>query len=180
MELRLVGYFPKHVVARPEWLEAPDVVDVHSVSVCVSPGPENWVLKWLHNALGFFDTQEAALAAIPAGAPQMTMFAYKVAPIRYDDGKPEEWPWPSIAPAPAPLPPTFRSVGFDAVSKIQDDVLGFECSPLSCNGLAGAWHANPHCLLDSLELATQAARAFSLGGAEPGPYYVFEVLCPAE
>jgi hypothetical protein len=25
MELRLAGYFPKHVAARPEWLNAPQV-----------------------------------------------------------------------------------------------------------------------------------------------------------
>lgn len=61
MELRLAGYFPKHVVAVPEWLEAPGVADVCSVSCCVSQGPDDWVGRWLHNPLGLFDSLEVAL-----------------------------------------------------------------------------------------------------------------------
>jgi hypothetical protein len=140
----------------------------------MSVGPEDWVKKWLHNGLGLFDSQELALSIVPPGAPPMRVFAYKVASVRYDEGKPVEWAWPTVAPT--PLPHGFRSFGFDTVSKVQDDILGFECSPLSCNGLAAAWHANAHCLLDTLEAAAQAAREFSMGGAEPGPYYVAEVF----
>ena len=174
MELRLAGYFPKHVAGRPDWLCAPQVQDVYSVSACVSEAPDGWVERWLHNDLGLYNTGEQALSVIPPGAPPMKLFAYKLSSVRYDEGRPEEWPWPSVSPE--PLPDSFRSFGFDVVSKTGDDVLGFECSPLSCNGLASEWHANAHCLLDTLEQALEAARQFSVSGAEPGEYYIAEVF----
>ena len=65
-----------------------------------------------------------------------------------------------------------------AVFSIQLDLLptgGFECSPLSCNGLAASLTANRYCLFDTLEAAMVAAERFSVGGAEPGSYYVVEV-----
>jgi hypothetical protein len=174
MELRLAGYFPKRVMPRPEWLKAPQVIDVCSISECVSDGPDDWVQKWLHNALGLFDTPELALRVVPAAA-EYTMFAYRFSTVRFAKGEPEEWPWPTIAPS-AP-PETFQRLGFDAVSKYRDDILDFECSPLSCNGLAAEWSANSHCLFDTLEQAVEAARRFSIEQPEPGKYYVAEVLC---
>lgn len=175
MELRLAGYFPKHVAARPDWLNACQVQDICSVSACVSEAPEGWVERWLHNDLGLYNTVELALSVIRPGASPMKLFAYKLSSVRYDEGKPEEWTWPSISPE--PVPDSFRSIGFDIVSMGCDEVPGFECSPLSCNGLTSEWHANPHCLLDTLEQALEAARQFSVGGAEPGMYYVAEVFC---
>ena len=173
MQLRLAGYFPKYVTPRPEWLEAPGVLDICSVSRCVSKGPDGWIGKWLHNELAFFDTQELALQVVPPGEP-IGMFAYRISPIRFANGEPESWQWPAIS-ALAP-PDNFRVLGFDAVSKSTDGMLEFECSPLSCNGLAAEWKANSHCLLDTLEQATEAARRFSVEQPEPGNYYVAEVL----
>jgi hypothetical protein len=65
MELRLGGYFPKNVVAVPEWIGAAGVADACSVSTCVSPAPDGWVDRWLHNDLGLFDSPELALAVAP-------------------------------------------------------------------------------------------------------------------
>ena len=70
----------------------------------------------------------------------------------------------------------FRSLGYDAVHKYLDDILGFECSPLSCNSLAQEWPVNRYCLLDDLTTAIEAARRFSIEKPEPGMYYVAEVF----
>ncbi len=55
-------------------------------------------------------------------------------------------------------------------------VLGFECSPFSCNSMAGEMRANEYCLFDSLEAAIAGATRFSIEQPEPGDYYVVEVL----
>lgn len=55
-------------------------------------------------------------------------------------------------------------------------VLGFECSPLSCNAMAAEMTANSHCLFRTLAEAVAAAALFSVGQPEPGDYYVVEVL----
>jgi hypothetical protein len=73
-----------------------------------------------------------------------------------------------------PLPASFVSLGFDAVSKSVASF--FECSLLSCNSMAAEMPVNRFCLLDTLEEAMALAERCSRGEAEPGPYYVLEVL----
>ena len=51
----------------------------------------------------------------------------------------------------------------------------FECSPLSCNGLATEVPVNRACLLDSLEEAVALARRCAREQPEPGSYFVVEV-----
>lgn len=65
-------------------------------------------------------------------------------------------------------------LGFDVVSKSVADF--FECSPLACNHAAKTFRANAHCLFDALDDAVAAAKVFSKGNWEPGPYYVARVL----
>jgi hypothetical protein len=55
-------------------------------------------------------------------------------------------------------------------------VLGFGCSPLSCNGMAEKIAVNRYCLLDDLDNAFVIAKRFAAGGVEPGPYVIIEVL----
>jgi hypothetical protein len=65
-------------------------------------------------------------------------------------------------------------LGYDVVSRSLGS--NFECSPLSCNSAAEEIEVNGYCLIDRLEAAVEAARTFSSGNWEPGPYYVLEVL----
>ena len=178
IELRLAGYFPKSVAPIPEWLawvERPDIVGVCSVSHCVSDSPDDWVAHWLHNELGLFNEPDQARRVLTPDDPSMRLFAYRVSTVRFIDGRPEQWDWPDDA-SPAPLTSAYTSLGFDAVMKYMDSVLGFGCSPLSCNGLAKDWPVNRHCLLDDLETAIKAAAQFSIEKPEPGMYYVAEVF----
>jgi hypothetical protein len=179
LELRFAGYFPKHVVPRPDWLVCPTVVDICSVSACVSDRPREWVGHWLHNDLGLYGTPDIARRVIGPADPPMRIFAYRVSTVRFIEGLPQPWDWPEDA-RPIPMPDTYVSLGFDAAHKYMDGILGFECSPLSCNGLASEWPVNRHCLLDDLGTAIEAAEAFSISQPEPGMYYVVEVLAEPE
>ena len=56
-----------------------------------------------------------------------------------------------------------------------DDAFFFECSPLSCNGLADEREVNRHCLFDEGESALRFAFECVDLGSEPGPYYLVRV-----
>jgi hypothetical protein len=178
----LGGYFPKLVQARPDWLAQPRAEEVCSVSTCVSAGPADWIHRWLHNWLGWFNTVADARSVIPSEeGTRYRVFAYRLAPTFYRAGQRE----PVIIPEdvkPEPLPSGATSLGFDTYSKSMESILGPECSPLSCNSMASEFAVNRHCLLPTLEEANVAAERFSVEQPEPGDYYVAEVLelpCPA-
>ncbi len=172
VRLVLAGYFAKEILPRPAWLDAPPIEEVCSVSHHISAAPDGWVDHWLHNALGFFDDAERALG-VAARLSHARLFAYRVLPARFEKG--EEKPWTPPGVDPVPLDDRFVSLGFDPVSR-SENVIGFECSPLTCNRLAAEVVVNRYGLVDSLDEAQRLANRFSRGGAEPGPYYVFEVL----
>src|SRR2546421_193545 len=54
-----VGYMAKKVAARPEKFPAKDVVDIYSVSNCLSPAFADYIDYWLHNGWWFFDSPGA-------------------------------------------------------------------------------------------------------------------------
>lgn len=176
MELRLAGYLPKRIVPRPAFLDdAPSIVDVCSVSHCISPPPDGWIDHWLHNELGFFDSPELAGQVIPPSEDGFTIFGYRLGTVRFSEGRPEVWTWPAIEPEERS---GYGSLGFDVVGKTDLGFLTFEHSPLSCNGMAAEYPVNAHCLLDDLATAVTAAERFSMEQPEPGMYYVAEVLAP--
>jgi hypothetical protein len=178
IELRLAGYCPRNVIPPRGWLtgrEQRGIEFVCSLSDHVSTGPADRFDLWIHNDLGLFNQPDQARRVIGPDDPPMTMFGYRVSTMRFVDGEPELWAWPDDAD-PVPLPPAFLSLGFDAVHKYMDSILGFERSPLSCNSLAAEWPVNRHCLLDDLPTAIEAARRFSIEKPEPGMYYVAEVF----
>jgi hypothetical protein len=170
------GFFPKHIEPRPQFLHAPGVQEICSVSTCISSGPEDWIKLWLHNDLGWFNRMSDALRTIPsAQESQYRLFAYRMYPeVLTGRGR-----VPLILPdnvQPEPIPGEFRSVGFDSASKSMETVLGFECSPLSCNGMAAEISANEFCLFSGLNEAIAGAERFAAEQPEPGDYYVIEVL----
>lgn len=170
------GYFAKRITPKPETLDAPGVVEICSVSNCISQAPEGWIEHWLHNQFGWFNRASDAQAVVPPHQrAAYRLFAYRIYPALFRNGARHEFALPSDV-HPDPVPPTFRSVGFDAVSKSIETSLGFECSPLSCNAMAKEVNTNESCLFDSLEEAIAGAGRFSVGQAEPGDYYVVEVL----
>jgi hypothetical protein len=194
MDLVPIGYFPKRVVSGHEALKVVTVHEICSVSDCISEAPDNWINQWRHNEMWLFDTEalarqvvadaihvevlkdprldppwRAELTRVPAD--QFTLFYYRLLPFTFVEGRQEDFAIPELKVA-AP-DASFERLGFDAVSRTMGNA--FECSPLSCNGLARDFPVNAHCLLDDVALAIEAAKRFGQGEAEPGPYFVVEV-----
>jgi hypothetical protein len=170
------GFFARRVPPRPEWLRAEAVREICSVSTCVSEGAPGWIERWRHNGCGWFNTIADARHVIPAGEfDAYRLFGYRVYHQQFADGGRFAAALPDDV-RPDAVPAHFRSLGFDAASRTAADVLGFECSPLSCNGMAAEIPTNEHCLLPTLDQAIAVAERFSREYPEPGDYFVIEVL----
>jgi hypothetical protein len=173
MQFQLVGYFPKTSAVPPGWHFADHVTELCSVSTCAAPAPEGWIDRWLHNDVGLFNSIRDAQACIPPESTTFHIFAYRLFTERFDDGAAESIVLPALPVE--PLPPDFVSLGFDIVTKDLSDF--FECSPLSCNGMAAEALVNAYCLLDDPQRAVALAIEYSrAGNVEPGYYHVIEVL----
>src|SRR5688572_11170342 len=73
------GYFPKRIEARPDFVKAPTVREICSVSDCISSGPKNWIDLWLHNEFGWFNTILDAKRITPVGQESVyRLFAYRI------------------------------------------------------------------------------------------------------
>jgi hypothetical protein len=169
--LVLIGYFPKTTAIPPNYRLPDRVQEICTVSNCIN-APEKWVNHWTHNELGFYSSPSAANAVIRPSPLPWSLFAYRMLPVRFAENSAEEIILPHLDVE--PLDETFRSIGFDSVSKSIS--FCFECSPLSCNYLALEEPVNRYCLLNTLEEAIAAAMRFAADEPEPGPYYVIEVL----
>ena len=170
------GFGVRRIEPNPFRDAAPGVLEICSVSDCISHRPGDWIPSWLHNDFGWFNTPADAMRIIPDGeADSYRLFAYLLHPRLFRRGKPHGIDVPENL-NPEPVPANFRSLGFDAVSRSETTTVGFDCSPLSCNGMAAELPANMHCLLPSLDEAIAAAARFSIEQPEPGDYYVVEVL----
>ena len=170
------GFFPKRIEPRPEFLRAPGVREICSVSTCISSGPENWIAHWLHNDFGWFNRMSDAVRIIPSGQDShYRLFAYRMYPEVFTARGRVSLTVPENV-KPELIPDEFRSLGFDSASKSMETVLGFDCSPLSCNGMAAEIGANEFCLFRGLNAAIAGAQRFAAEQPEPGDYYVIEVL----
>jgi hypothetical protein len=62
-----VGYMAKRVLRKPDWLPAPQVIDIYSVSNCHSENFADYIPYWKHNGYWFFDSPESSVEiVIPA------------------------------------------------------------------------------------------------------------------
>jgi hypothetical protein len=172
-----VGYMAKRVVPRPEWLKAPDVQDIYSVSNCVSRDFLYYIPFWRHNGYWFFDhphiIQELAREN-KIDLRDLTLFYYEVYEKEFDE---EQKEWQSFDPSDFPTnviaPTQKRLSGYDVVSFSMGT--NPECSPLSCNHVASRVKTNLHCLLESFKNAKQGLEAGRFDHSEPGPFRIYAV-----
>jgi hypothetical protein len=171
-----IGYFPKDTTVPQGWTDNDAVKEICSVSECIASGPENWIEHWTHNDFGYYNSLGEAATICPAPNQVFQIFAFRVLPTQFQDGEPQPFSVPTFQVE--PIPEHFHRLGFDIANAMPGySVLPFfNCSPLSCNGIAKEMQVNQYCLLDSIEQATDLAMRLSIGGAEPGPYFVLEVL----
>ena len=50
-----IGYMYKTVMARPDWLKAPGVVDIRSLSGCMSTDFADYIIYLIHKGYWLFD-----------------------------------------------------------------------------------------------------------------------------
>lgn len=173
---KLIGYFARPTTPKKDWPHAEVVEEICNVSTCMSACDWDWINEWLHNEMWMFDSPDLALKAVPveqrAGCD---LYAYQLFPVRFIESQRESYAIPDVSPA--PLDTTFERLGYDLVSRSQDNC--FEHSPLSCNDLAAEVSVNRHCLIDDVAAAFTLAETIEVPGqpmrGEPGPYYIVEV-----
>ena len=167
-----LGFCAKRKMTAPF---AGQVRQIASVSECLSKRPDDWVQRWDFNRATCWNTEAAAWACVPTDSQSdFTLFAYRIVPSRpFDDLFPKDLP--ALPQEPEFLP--YHRIGYDVVERNPAmGMLGFGCSPLSCNGMAESIPVNEFCLLEDLESALATARRFDTEQPEPGPYVVIEVL----
>jgi hypothetical protein len=173
----LFGFFPKKVALRTDWFKNPTVLDICSVSNCISKGPENWVDKWKHNTTTWlFDTPEAARSILDQDISDFNIFAYQLFPVLFDGDVTQLFEVVSSADGDLA---NFKLLGYDIVSRSGGS--NFECSPLSCNNGCETIAVNEHCLIDDLDAAWSTAKQIAMeskaaGSWEPGPYCLLKVF----
>jgi hypothetical protein len=171
-----VGYMAKRVSKKPDWLHAPQVLDIYSVSNCVSQDFADYINYWKHNGYWFFNSPEVIRSLARENSIDLggtSLFYYEAYEFEFAG---ESWnpygPVPSF-PTNVVQPSSKQLEGFDVVT-FHDKALP-ECSPLSCNHLAAELYTNAHCLLVSFEEAETSIKNGSFNDAEPGPYRIFSV-----
>lgn len=170
------GYMAKRVHLRPDWLQAPQVVDIFSVSGCISEAFADYINYWKHNGYWFFDSPEIIKGVAKENSIQLegtSLFYYEAYEMEFDGDN-----WRPFAQEPSfttnvVLPPEKQLEGFDVVNFTART--SPECSPLSCNSLAKEIRTNAHCLFASFDEAEKRASNGDFNDSEPGPYRIFSV-----
>ncbi|MBE7555554.1 MAG: hypothetical protein HS126_31275 [Anaerolineales bacterium] len=173
-----VGYRAKRVSLRPDQLQAEAVVDINSVSNCISKNFANYIPYWQHNGYWLFDSPEIIRRLANEHAIELAgtrLFYYEVYELQFDE---DIGDWigfePELGFPTAVVLPTLKNLeGFDVVTFSAGT--SAECSPLSCNYLAGEVETNSHCLLASLEQAQHLLVSGRFTYSEPGPFRIFAV-----
>ncbi len=172
------GYMAKRVEKSPDWLDAPNVDDIYSVSSCVSEDFADYINYWQHNGYWLFDFPNVISQLAEQNSIYLEgtkLFYYEVYEYQFDE---KARSWESFGPEPSfalevKKPAAARLEGYDVVSFMAGS--SPECSPLSCNGLAKEIETNRHCLLSSFEEAKGLLEKGKFVQCEPGPYRIFAV-----
>lgn len=175
-----VGYMAKRICAKPEFLKASSVVDVYSVSSCVSDDFADYIQFWKHNGFWLFDSPEAIQALAQESSIDLQgilLFYYEAHEMEFDGQFWRPFGPESSIPTHVVVPSQKELKGFDVVTFSVPH--SPECSPLSCNGLAEDLRTNEHCLLDSFEEAKSYLEEGRFSECEPGPYRIFAVYSVA-
>ena len=173
-----VGFLAKQRVMRFESAGLPMLEQVCSVSECIASTPPMATYDG-RNDLGFYDSEDDARATVPVDeVADYELFAFRLLPAEFDQGSRRALPG-VMRPRLDGIDLTgWTPLGFDVVADCpSDSFLGCH-SPLTCNGLVDRVATNRWGLMESLQEALDLAEALALDQipAEPGPFFVVEVL----
>jgi hypothetical protein len=170
------GYMAKRVSLKPDWLKAAQVVDIYSVSSCISKDFADYIKYWKHNGYWLFDSPEIIQSVArenSIGLEGTTLFYYEVHELEFDGECWNTFEAESSFPLNVTPPSRMQLAGFDVVTfSVRTSP---ECSPLSCNMVANEVDTNEHCLLTSFEKAQGAINDGVFRNSEAGPYRIFAV-----
>lgn len=175
-----MGYMAKKIAPRPDWLKAPSVIDVYSVSGCVNDDFGDYDDDWKRNRWGFFDSPDDIRKLSrehSIGLQGMQLFYYEAYELQFDEGKwqPFSSSEENCKGAHSLLAPSSKRIeGYDVVTFLYSQ--GPECSPLSCNSMAESVQTNSHCLFNSLEEARATVNSGQFDDCEPGAVRIFAVF----
>lgn len=175
VEMIPAGYMAKRV-QRPKGFQIDGVADVYSVSGHVSEDFADYIPYWKHNGYWLFDSPEVIRAVAQAHSIQLegtSLFYYDVYEMEFDGKIWSRYEAESSLPTNVVPPQEKVLEGFDVVTFYAKNAP--ECSPLSCNGMAGEIRTNQHCLLESFDEAYDRLNGGAFNNAEPGPYRIFAV-----
>jgi hypothetical protein len=172
------GYIAQRVVKRPDWIKAPQVEDVYSVSGCVSNNFADSIKHWKHKGYWLFDsvhTIQSLAKDQSIALNDCKFFSYEAFEEEFND---ETEKWQSFGPddgfkTSVAVPARKRLEGYDVVTYSVHT--SPECSPLSCNNLAATIETNRRCLLGSFEEASARIQGHDCDDSEPGPFRILAV-----
>ncbi|HSZ11807.1 MAG TPA: hypothetical protein VK759_06515 [Rhizomicrobium sp.] len=178
MNMIPIGYMLKKIMPPPDWLKAPQVEWVYSVSNCVSKDFLNYIPFWKHNGWWMFDNPTIVQNLAKENGvnlDEQTLLYYEAFESEFDEN---ENAWQAIAPQGSfhtdvqmPGEKLFR--GYDIVTfSVHTSP---ECSPLSCNMLASEIPTNRFCLIDDFQSAFDIVKRGLADNAEPGPDRIIAV-----
>jgi hypothetical protein len=179
MENRMIslGYMAKTILIRPEQFENTSIVDIYSVSSCMSKDFTDYIPFWRHNGYWFFDSPRIIQELAKEHSINLSgtkFFYYEVYDLEFHENN----QWKSFEPDVAfttdiELPGSKNLEGFDIVTFSLGN--SAECSPLSCNYLSNTIPVNKHCLLSDFDNAYQLLINGKFQNLEPGPYRIIAV-----
>lgn len=170
------GYLAKRVPAQaPDWMKAPAVRSVYSVSSCVNADVTEDIPRWKQNGFELFNSPDEirSIAQIEGlGLQGAQLFYYEAYEREFDGGE-----WYPIKPDPDyesdVIEPQKKSLeGFDVVALCDGPN---SHSPLSCNSLAPEVSTNEHCLFATQQDAESSLIGGRFEDAEPGPCRIYAV-----
>ena len=170
-----VGYLAKRVRKKPDWLGAAQVVDVYSVSGCVSEDFADYINFWKHNGYWLFDSPEVIRSVVRENRSVVrenaielegtSLFYYKAHEMRRGTVRRIRT---RVVNSNNVIPPSEKiPEGFDVVTFYARNAP--ECSPLSCSSIAKEIQTNAHCLFDSFDEAYANVSNGAFKKSEPGP-----------
>jgi hypothetical protein len=170
------GYMAKRVSAKTDWLNAPQVTQIFSVSSCISEDFADYIQFWAHNGYWLFNSPLAIQHLAQRHSISLdgcSLFYYEVHDQEFTGET-----WKSFGPEPSldttvKVPEDKTLEGFDVVTFFAGNAP--ECSPLSCNSLAVELQTNTVCLFDTLEQAEMHLNNGAFRHSEPGSYRIFAV-----
>lgn len=173
-----VGYMRKKVSKNSEWLKADSVVDIYSISNCLSNDFADYINFWKHNGYWLFDSPSIIKEISQTKGIDLAetkLFYYEAYELEYSEDTAQ---WVAFGPEPSfttnvEIPSDKQLEGFDVVTFSVH--ASPECSPLSCCALAKELSVNQHCLFRSFAEAKAAIEHGQFKNSEPGPYRIFAV-----